>query len=256
MKFHHWKGYTLLLGLTVLVPALIFSGRLRSIVPFLTAPSAEKETPAAGPAAGSVVCFGYADLENGVISLCPSQTGRVVEVPVHENEPVAAGAPLVRLDDHIARLRADEARAALESAQAQLAQAEKDAGQQAGKIAEQEAALTAARHRAANARHALLAKKRLQAIDAIGRSRPDPVVEEEVAAGEENVQELEAAVQAEQDRLSELKQQDPSIAVRRARADVATMDARLGEANEALEEQTLAPRGRARCFESWSARAI
>ena len=239
MRIRHWKGYTLLFGLTLLIPALIFSGGLRSVLPFFAAPKGEKGEAGADSAEGGVVCYGYADLESGVVSLYPDLTGRVVDVPVHENDVVAAGAVLVRLDDHLARLRVDEARAALESAQAQLAQAQKDSGEQGGKIARQEAAVAAARHRAANARHSLLAKKRLQAIDAIGRSRPDPVTAEEVAAAEENVAELEDAAQGEEDLLAEVRGQDPSIALRHARADVATMEARLGEANETLEEQTL-----------------
>ncbi len=255
MRIRHWKGYTLLFGLTLLIPALIFSGGLRSVLPFFAAPKGEKGEAGADSAEGGVVCYGYADLESGVVSLYPDLTGRVVDVPVHENDVVAAGAVLVRLDDHLARLRVDEARAALESAQAQLAQAQKDSGEQGGKIARQEAAVAAARHRAANARHSLLAKKRLQAIDAIGRSRPDPVTAEEVAAAEENVAELEDAAQGEEDLLAEVRGQDPSIALRHARADVATMEARLGEANETLEEQTLRAAARARCFVSWSHRA-
>src|SRR5438477_296119 len=58
-----------------------------------------------------VVCFGYADLEAGVTNLHPSQVGRVEEVLVRENDSVAAGAVLLRLDDRAARFKVEEAKA-------------------------------------------------------------------------------------------------------------------------------------------------
>src|SRR5262245_26726814 len=51
---------------------------------------AEQSTP--------IVCLGIADLDGGVLSLHPTVPGRVVEVPVAENEVVRAGATLLRLD--------------------------------------------------------------------------------------------------------------------------------------------------------------
>src|SRR4051794_26675898 len=72
-------------------------------------------------AAPGVVCFGHVDVEHGVASLAPVQPGRVVEVLVAENEPVRAGAALVRLDDDRAKLRVQEAAAALRAAQTRLA---------------------------------------------------------------------------------------------------------------------------------------
>src|SRR5262245_17590121 len=66
----------------------------------------------------SVVCFGYVDVESGVLSLRPSVAGRVVEVPIADNQTVAAGTVLLRLDDTLARHQVEEARADLKTAQA------------------------------------------------------------------------------------------------------------------------------------------
>src|SRR5262245_38964446 len=71
------------------------------------------------------VCYGYADLEGGVASLHPIQSGAVAEVLVKENDTVPANAPLLRLDDRAARLHVVEARATLDKALAQLARLRK-----------------------------------------------------------------------------------------------------------------------------------
>jgi multidrug efflux pump subunit AcrA (membrane-fusion protein) len=70
-----------------------------------------------------VVCLGDVDLEHGVTSLSVLQPGRVSEVLVHENDSVAAGAVLLRLDDSVARLQVMEARVALEKAQTRISSA-------------------------------------------------------------------------------------------------------------------------------------
>jgi len=235
-----WPRYVLLFGLTLPVPLLILTGQLHTVFPPGAGRTGEQESTADdGQDPKGVVCFGYADMEYGVTSLYPAQAGRVVEIPARENEAVAAGAVLLRLDDRAARLRVDEAEAALESAEAQLEKAEKGTDQHRVKLAQQRAALAAARHRAANARHALAGKEKLQAIEAVGRSREDPLMREQVAAARESVGESEAGVEAEEQRLADLKLLDPAVELRHARAEVATMRARLGQARQALEEHTL-----------------
>src|SRR5712692_10297307 len=57
-----------------------------------------------------VVALGHVDLEHGVTSLYPIQSGRVAAVLARENERVEAGAALLRLDDTQARLQVAEAK--------------------------------------------------------------------------------------------------------------------------------------------------
>jgi len=75
-----------------------------------------------------VVGLGMADVEGGVLSLYPTVPGRVTEVPVAENAVVRSGAVLLRLDDEAARAQVGEAEAALEAAEAQLAEGRKRRG--------------------------------------------------------------------------------------------------------------------------------
>jgi multidrug resistance efflux pump len=193
-----------------------------------------------GPADRSqVVCFGYADVEYGVISLHPSQAGRVAAVLVRENEEVDVGAALLRLDDHIAKLQVDEAEAALQAAQVQLAQAQKRPDEHRIKIARQQTAIRVAQQRLVEARHALAAKQNQQQIQDIGRYRPEPVVAEEIIAMKAKVAQMEALEQADEEQLKELELHDPEADVRRAKADVATMEARLQQARRTFDECTL-----------------
>src|SRR5262245_52448856 len=64
----------------------------------------------------AVVCFGVADVSSGITSLAPLASGRVAEILVSESDEVEAGAPLLRLDDRMARLKVAEAEAALQTA--------------------------------------------------------------------------------------------------------------------------------------------
>jgi multidrug resistance efflux pump len=187
-----------------------------------------------------VVCYGYADLEGGVTSLQPSQLGRVAEVLVKENDTVAAGAILLRLDDSAARFRVAEAKALMDKALAEQTEAKKAPEQHRCKIAQQQAAIKVARARIAGARHLLAARKVQQITDRIaGRYRDDPVLVEEIASSAERVKELQETGKVEQESLNILEARDPTAEVERARAEVATMRARLLQAEQVLEEHVL-----------------
>src|SRR5437870_5505875 len=75
---------------------------------------------ASTPAAEVVVCFGHVDVPGGVVALAPVLPGRIVSLDTNEDQAVAAGAVVLRLDDTAARLRADEARAAVTAAERQV----------------------------------------------------------------------------------------------------------------------------------------
>jgi multidrug resistance efflux pump len=178
-----------------------------------------------------VVCLGDVDLEHGVTSLSVLQPGRVSEVLVHENDSVAAGAVLLRLDDSVARLQVMEARVALEKAQTQLSRARKAPDQQRARLEQQRQAVAAAGQRLAAARSLLARKQKLSAIEQLGA--------EELAAAQDEVKQLEAVEGAERARLAEVQLNDPSLDVHQAELDVQLARVRLDQALRALDECSL-----------------
>jgi multidrug resistance efflux pump len=189
----------------------------------------------ATPSAPGVVALGYVDLEHGVSSLFPIQSGRVAEVMAHENDRVEAGAALLRLDDTDARLQVAEAKVALETAEANLATARKLPEQHAAKLDQQRGAAEAAEQRLAAARTLLGRKQQLAKLNQISP--------EDATAAQDQVNELQAAARAEAARLRELQLHDPAVDVRRAELNVTAMQTKLDQAQHALDECTLkAPR--------------
>jgi multidrug resistance efflux pump len=202
--------------------------------------SSEAEEPATTQASRPlVVCYGYADLEGGVTSLHPTQSGRVAEVLVRENATVAKGDVLLRLDDRSARFRVAEARAVLDQALAQLERMKKKPQEHLARISQQKAALKVARARIAGAQHVLAARKSQQRTESAGRVRPDPILVEEIGSSVERVREFEETFKVEQEKLRALEARDLSPDIEHARAEVATMRARLLQAEQVLEEHAL-----------------
>jgi multidrug resistance efflux pump len=186
-----------------------------------------------------VVCFGYADLEGGVVTLHPSQPGRVEEIPVEENQEVPAGATLLRLDDRAARLRVEESRGVLDESLARLAKAEKGPEKYRAELARQKAAVEVARRRTTTAERSLAARQERQRVEAIGRTKDDPVTGAYVASSAEHVKEMEEAERLEKETLRSLELDDPVVDVSLAAAEVATMRARLRQAEQVLDDHTL-----------------
>ena len=176
---------------------------------------------------GTVTCFGHADVEEGVAFLCPLQPGRVTEIYVHEDDEVAAGTTLLKLDTRQAELLVRQARADLDAARAQLARAEKRIDQQKVREAEQLAVIDAMEHRRQAARWMLARKRELASL---------ATSDKEIAAAEEQCAELGAAVRGEEAKLQELRLNDPVLDSRSAQADVAAKQARLEQALLSLDE--------------------
>lgn len=176
----------------------------------------------------SVVCFGYVDLEHGVTPLYPLAPGRVIKVEVRESQSVEAGTVLVRLDDRLPQLRLQEAEADLDAAKAQLVQAEKAPEQHESQLAQQRAAIQAAKARVTAGRIALDHKRDLHKAHYLTAT--------ELEAAKALVEELEAAESAEIAKLNELKLIDPAVSVSRAKADVQAKEARAAQARQGVEE--------------------
>jgi HlyD family secretion protein len=185
-------------------------------------------TPSTSIPDAGVACLGYVDLESSVASLSPLQTGRVAQVLVHENDWVAAGTVLLRLEDTAARLQVAEAEVALEKARARLAHARKLPDQQQARLQQQREAAAAAEDRAAAARSLLSRKEKLVAIRQANT--------DEVAAARDELKQFEAMARGELARLAELLLIDAAEEVRQAELDVKASQIRLDQARHNLDE--------------------
>ena len=227
----------LILGLAVLLTTAVSARWAVQDPGASNAPGPDDEAKLSSRSA-AVVCLGYVDLEHSVASLSPLQPGRVAELLVHENDQVAAGAPLLRLDDRAERLQLTEARVALATAKEQLQQARKAPEQHRARMEQQRASVEAAGHRLAAARELLSRKRQLLEIRQINA--------EDVTAAEDQVKALEAGERAEAARLTELGLTDPAAEVRRAELNVAAVQTRLDQAKHTLDECTLKAPGAGR----------
>jgi multidrug resistance efflux pump len=206
-----------------LTAATVTGARLVMASRSATVPTSESSAPAST----AVACFGYVDVDGGVTALYPLQPGRVERVCVRENDEVTAGTVLLRLDARQAEQLVRQAQADLDAAQAQLVRARKGIEQQRLREAEQAAAVDAVRHRLKAAELVLARQQDLLNVAAN---------EKEVAASRERCAELQAGLRAEEDKLEELRLNDPALDVRRAEADVSAKQARLDQSRLALDE--------------------
>jgi multidrug resistance efflux pump len=211
------------LGLALLVVSM--SGATGGLKHSERGPPSETAAP---PPGQSLVCFGYVDLEQGIASLYPLLPGRVTQVEVRETEAVKAGTVLLRLDDHLARLRVKEEEGNLEAARLLFSEAQELPAQQQSRLAQQRAVIEAAQHRATGACHLLARQKELEKIQQL-----NPEV---VATAEAAVRELEAVERAEQAKLRELELTDLSVVLKRAQVEVDVRQAQLEQAGRGVED--------------------
>jgi multidrug resistance efflux pump len=182
----------------------------------------------AQPGLQGVECLGRVDVEGGLLELAPVRSGRVVAVSVREGEAVSAGAVLLRLDERPAQLLVQQARAAKQAAQIQVALAEETVRTHAFRLAIQEALARAARNRVPAAREQMERSERLFDRGLIDR--------EEKAAAQHEVKSLESLAEAEGKRVESLRGESPHLRVQQTRAELARQEALLAEACYALEQ--------------------
>ena len=122
-----------------------------------------------GPALSDlgVVCLGRVDGFTPVASLDPAVPGRVVRVKVMDGDAVKEGQELIFLDDSAYVLQVEQARAALDAADTELAAADLDLKQHPTKAKAQEARVAAAGDRAAAARKLLDERRKQQSFGTI-----------------------------------------------------------------------------------------
>jgi multidrug resistance efflux pump len=220
-----WVRPAITLGLAVLVGSIAGVGWL--VHPGVRAGSASSagSSPAAGEA--RVVCFGHVDVERGLTALYPVQPGRVQAVRVPEGASVHAGDVLLSLDRRLADGLVRQARAALADAEVRRNQAQRLLRRQPIREAEQQAVVEVAAARLRTAEAVLARRKELHNL--AGSTK-----EEEAAAAQ--CDEARAALRGEQQRLEEIRLDDPHDAVARAEADVQARQAQLDQALLGLEQ--------------------
>jgi multidrug resistance efflux pump len=191
------------------------------------------DKPAPTPSASSVepshpkaVCFGFGDIEQGITALYPQQPGRVIEVMIKEGSDVAAGQPLIRVDDALAKLQVREAKAALAAAELRLEEARTRKAQHDGRIAAAQAAVDAARQDAE-----IVRAKHDYAVRAKSDITPEQFREASAA-----VPKAEACIRAREAELAMVKAVDPGLAVRLAEQDIAAKRIDVDKAELALKE--------------------
>jgi multidrug resistance efflux pump len=185
-----------------------------------------------GPAAGSgdflLVGIGFVDVKSGLISLFPTQQGRVTDVLVEESAKVAKGTPLLKLDDRAAKGALERAEADLRAAEAVLSQAKKAPEAHDLDISLQKKAIDAKQWDLDHAKDEL---KRVRA-----RSSYEKAVSDEA---ERDVKMRELALAAEQDKLKKLQLDDPTVTLTKAQADVDAKKKQRDLAQLAVDECVL-----------------
>jgi multidrug resistance efflux pump len=186
----------------------------------------------------SVVCYGFVDVESGVSKLYPLQPSRVAEIAVHEGELVPAGTVLVRLVDDGPRAQAEQARRDLDAAQIDLSEARiKLPEKHRLDLQSQAAAVTQAKHMHRIREIAHQHKKNLADSNAGLSSQSD------VNMAKEELDAAKSLVEVEENKLKQLKLQDPQSEIRRQEALVAKLAAASQVAQAALAEHVIkAPR--------------
>ena len=209
------------LGAAALAASLSGAGWLLHVQASGGAPPGETAT------APKYVCFGYADVEAGVASLYPLQPGQVERVPVKEGQAVRAGDVLIRLDRRTAECLVRQAKADLAAARAQQDQARQLLAQQPLREAEQQAVLDTLAARLRGAEWLLARREELRGVQ---------VSDKEIEAARAQCDEVKAMLRGEERKLDELRLNDPRQAVARAEAGVDAKQARLDQAQLALEQ--------------------
>jgi multidrug resistance efflux pump len=172
--------------------------------------------------------FGHVDLENGVAQLYPALTGpnRLVKVHVKEGQEVAKDAPLLSLDNTLAKAQVKEAQADLDAARHSLDEARSLEKQHTSAIEAQESAISAVEHEREAAQTRVDRLKRLK----------DQYGEEDLRAATETVKKLDALKVVEEKKLAQLRAKNPQLAIDIAADNIKGKEGKLEEVKYLLRE--------------------
>ncbi len=115
-----WRMLSWSVGLgTLLLAGSVVVAALAAYTP------SRADSPAAsnGHSQLRAVAIAFVDVPDGIRNLYPVQPGRVMALPVKEDEEVAEGTPLLLLDDSLAKLKQAQVQVAVDCARERLVQA-------------------------------------------------------------------------------------------------------------------------------------
>jgi multidrug resistance efflux pump len=178
---------------------------------------------------GRAVAISHVDVEQGVTQLYPVRPGRVVKVYVKEGDEVQERAPLLKVDDELAKIQLAEARTALEAARKGKEKAEMLVRQHQKGIQAQQAKVDARKKTAEKARVAVK-KARQMYQDRAGATKED------VDLAQKSVEEAEFGVRAEEAELERIRDANPSLAVELAELDIQAKQEQVDKAELGVRE--------------------
>jgi multidrug resistance efflux pump len=184
-------------GLGFLIAAAILVLSIAGVAWWLYRPKGSEAAGGPGLADLDVVCLGRVDGLTPVASLEPSIPGKVAEIYVSDGQPVKPGEKLLKLDDEALRLKEEEARAAFEAAEVDVASAALERSLYPFRKAAQEAAVAAAGERVIAAEKLLEEKKKSMMFTTVTSG--------ELMANEAELNQLKHLKTAELSRLEEVK---------------------------------------------------
>ena len=171
-----------------------------------------------------VLCTGRVDASGMVVSLEPSQAGRVVKLLAQENKPMEKGQEILRLDDSTAKFRLLQATALVNGAKVDLLSAEKDAERFPKQLEARKAMAGAAKARVDQAKKLVEQRKAQQQVT--------PLTKIEQEGLEAQVRELESLELADRLQLEDIeKNLNPQwrVDAAKARLDAADADRQLAQ---------------------------
>lgn len=178
-----------------------------------------------------VVGFGHVDVEEGIAPLSVAAVGRIAEILVQEGEVVKAGQPLVRLESESASAQLEKADAAVAEALVRLAQAQRAPENHRILVARQKEAIAADRARLEGQSRQVERLAKLRENDAIPA--------ENFLSARDKLEELEAALRADELSLEQLNLDDPAEPIELAQTALAAAKAQRVMAADELARRTL-----------------
>jgi HlyD family secretion protein len=218
-------------GLGTVLAVLFLLAPIGAIAWWLSRPKGDAGTPTPSLSELDVVCAGRVDGLLPAASLDPAIPGKVVEVLVSEGQTVAAGKPLLRLDDEALKLRVDEAKAALTAAEIDIEAAGIEVKLHPARVAAQKVAIAGAADRTQTARKLLDERKTAKQFGTVTAG--------ELISAEAEVRQFERLETVEADRLAELTALNPNLKVKAAEAKKAQAQIALHQAEKAIRDCVL-----------------
>jgi multidrug resistance efflux pump len=190
-------------GLGFVLAAALLVLPIAGVAWWLYRPKGSETIGGPGLADLDVVCLGRIDGLTPVASLEPTIPGKVAEVYVSEGQAVQTGQRLMKLEDEALRLKEEEAKAAFEAAEVEVAAAKLERTLYPFRKAAQEAAVAAAGERVTAAEKLLDEKKKSMMFTTVTAG--------ELSASESELNQLRHLKTAELSRLDELKSSMESL---------------------------------------------